>query len=152
MLFCSTILPITFPIHDDPWRRQKRECFCDRDPEWRRVHVWSISPTDEDGYMQLFPLSCPATFKRLSKREWLCFPSNATVRFLAYIIFSKRKLECDYFCVTVYTHFCTCLWFKNCTLFFYWEQKRYGLFTSELVGLFVYCLNLCHICSIIAWD
>ena len=23
-------------------------------------HVWSISPTDEDGYMQLFPQSYPA--------------------------------------------------------------------------------------------
>ena len=32
------------------------------------------------------------------------------------------------------------------------EQKRYGLFTSEIVGRFVYCVILCYICSIIAWD
>ena len=30
----------------------------------------------------------PATFKRLSKRKWLCFPSNAALRFLVYNIFS----------------------------------------------------------------
>ena len=83
----------------------------------------------------------PATFKRLSKHEWLCFPSNAALRFSAYNIFSKRKLECDYFCYCL--HFC--LWFENCTLFFYREPKRYGLFTSEFFGLFIYCVNLCHV-------
>ena len=44
----------------------------------------------------------PATFKRLSKREWFCFPSNAALRFSGYNIFSKRKLECDCLCVIVY--------------------------------------------------
>ena len=37
-------------------RLLKRDCFCDRAPEWRRVHAWSIGPTHADGYMQLFPL------------------------------------------------------------------------------------------------
>ena len=45
--------------------------------------------------------------------------------------------------VLLFTFF---LWLENCTLFCYREMKRYGLFTSELVGLFVYCVNLCHIC------
>ena len=52
-------------------------------------------------YAAIFSLY-PVTFKRLSKREWLCFPSNAALRFLAYNIFSKRKLGCDYFCVNAY--------------------------------------------------
>ena len=30
-------------------------------------------------------------------------------------------------------------------LFFYRELKRYGLFTTEFFGLFVYCVNLCHV-------
>ena len=35
---------------------------------------------------------------------------------------------------------------------FSFTGNRRDMGTSELVGLFVYCVNLCHICSIIAWD
>ena len=31
------------------------------------------------------------------------------------------------------------------------EQKRYGLLTSKLVGLFVYCVNLCHVCMYVSY-
>ena len=150
MLFCSTILRITFQhmmIDEDDKNvsvfaieaQSESEFTCDQSVLQTKVDVCS--------YFLCLILPLLKVYRNANDCA-----SRVAVRFLACIIFRKRKLECDYSCVIVYTHFCTCLWFKNCTLFFYWEQKRYGLFTSELVGLFVYCVNLCHICSIIAWD
>ena len=78
--------------------------------------------------------------KQLKTNPTLKHPHNVSPRFVASCVSA----------FIVYMHFCTCLWLKNwskkCTLFFCWELKRYGLFTSELAGLFVYCVNLCHIC------
>ena len=74
--------------------------FCDRVPEWRM----KTSPrligqyyTRRWTYAAISSIY-PATFWGLSTREWLCFPSNAALRFSSYNdVFSKRKLKCDFF-------------------------------------------------------
>ena len=82
----------------------------------------------------------------------MCFPSNAALRFLAYDIFSKRKLECDYFCVILFT-------------FLFMTQKLYSILlpgTEEiLIIYFGTCRAFCVLCQLmsymyvslfIAWD
>ena len=96
----------------------------------------AISPTHADGYMQLFPLYILPLFnvyrnaKDCASRVMQLYDSQRT-------IYSANESLNAITSVIVY------IFAYGSKI--YRELKRYGLFTSEFFGLFVYCVNLCHV-------
>ena len=135
MLFCSTIVRITLPTH----KTLKTWVFLRSSPRVKMsLRVIDQSYTRRWIYAAISSIY-PAT---LSIREWLCFPRNVALRFSTYKIFSKRKLECDFFWPRVIVY-----------IFSYGSKIVLYSFTGnwrDIVYLIGSCRNfrcvLCHIC------
>ena len=101
----------------------------------------AISPTHADGYMQLFPLYILPLFN-IYRNANNCASRVMQLYDSQPIIYSANESLNAITSVLLFTFL---LMARNNPLLLR-EQKSYGLLTSKLVGLFVYCVNLCHVC------
>ena len=101
--------------------------------------------------MQLFPLYILQLFKVYRYANDCASRVIQLCASQLIMIFSKRKLECDFFWPRVVVYIFP--YGSKIVLYSFAENWRdiYGYIYSELVGMFVYCVNMCRLC-IIAWD